>query len=305
MRTRTTGFLLVALSGASFGALGLFARLAYAAGADMPTLLFLRFTLAGLVLTCVMVARRQRWPRGRVLLGLFLLGALGYFAEGSAYFVALQHASAGLVALLLYLFPALVAVLQVAMGREHLSRLRWLAVALALTGTALTVDPGPDAKPLGIALGVLSAVIYAVYVLSSARVVGPAGPLAASTVILLSAGVAFGTLMLVKGPSFPQTAVGWGAVAGLSLLSTVVAVLTFFAGLERIGPVNTSLLSTLEPVMAVVLGALFLGERLSLRQGAGGLLILVAVVVLARSDPARPEPVSQAAGPQSDAATGR
>ncbi|MCY1036769.1 EamA family transporter [Corallococcus sp. BB11-1] len=297
MQTRTAGFLLVALSGASFGALGLFARWAYAAGADMPTLLFLRFTLAGLVLTCVMLARRRRWPRGRVLLGLVLLGALGYFAEGSAYFVALQHASAGLVALLLYLFPALVAVLQVALGREHLSRTRWLAVALALAGTALTVDPGPDAKPLGIALGVLSAVIYAVYVLSSARVVGPAGPLGASTVILLSAGLAFGALMLAKGPSFPQTAGGWGAVAGLSLLSTVVAVLTFFAGLERIGPVNTSLLSTLEPVMAVVLGALFLGERLSLRQGAGGLLILVAVVVLAGSDPARPEPVSRAARP--------
>ncbi|RKH09635.1 EamA/RhaT family transporter [Corallococcus sp. CA053C] len=293
--SRTAGFLLVALSGASFGALGLFARLAYAAGADMPSLLFLRFTLAGLVLTCVMLVRRQRWPRGRVLLGLVALGALGYFAEGSAYFVALQHASAGLVALLLYLFPALVAVLQVLLGREHLSRTRWLAVGLALAGTALTVDPGPDAKALGIALGLLSAVIYALYVLSSARVVGPAGPLAASTVILLSAGFSFGALMLVKGPSLPQTPGGWGAVVGLSLLSTVVAVLTFFAGLQRIGPVNTSLLSTLEPVMAVVLGALFLGERLSLRQGAGGLLILVAVVMLARAEPGRPEPVSQAA----------
>ncbi|TSC24069.1 DMT family transporter [Corallococcus sp. Z5C101001] len=296
MQTRTTGFLLVALSGASFGALGLFARLAYAAGADMPTLLFLRFTLAGLVLAGVMFARGGRWPRGRVLGGLVLLGALGYFAEGSAYFIALQHASAGLVALLLYLFPALVAVLQVALGREHLSRPRWLAVGLALCGTALTVDPGPDAEPLGIALGVLSAVIYALYVLSSARVVGPAGPLAASTVVPLSAGLAFGLLMLVKGPSFPRTPGGWGAVMGLSLLSTVVAMLTFFAGLKRIGPVNTSLLSTLEPVMAVVLGALFLGERLSLRQGLGGLLILVAVAVLARSDPGPQTSASQAAG---------
>ncbi|MFB1484533.1 DMT family transporter [Corallococcus sp. RDP092CA] len=289
MQTRTAGFLLVALSGASFGALGLFARLAYAAGTDMPTLLFLRFTLAGLVLAGVMVAKGGTWPRGRVLGGLVLLGALGYFTEGSAYFIALQHASAGLVALLLYLFPALVAIIQVALGREHLSRPRWLAVGLALCGTALTVDPGPDAELLGIGLGVLSAVIYALYVLSSARVVGPAGPLAASTVVPLSAGLAFGALMLVKGPSFPQTLGGWGAVAGLTLLSTVVAMLTFFAGLRRIGPVNTSLLSTLEPVMAVVLGAIFLGERLSLRQGLGGLLILVAVVVLARSDPGRPE----------------
>jgi drug/metabolite transporter (DMT)-like permease len=295
MQTRTAGFLLVALSGASFGALGLFARLAYAAGTDMPTLLFLRFTLAGLVLTAVMVAKGGTWPRGRLLGGLMLLGALGYFAEGSAYFIALQHASAGLVALLLYLFPALVALIQVALGREHLSRARWLAVVLALVGTGLTVDPGPDAEPLGIGLGVLSAVIYAVYVLASARVAGPAGPLAASTVIPLSAGLAFGALMLVKGPAFPQTLGGWAAVAGLSLLSTVVAMLTFFAGLKRIGPVNTSLLSTLEPVMAVVLGGIFLGERLSIRQGLGGLLILVAVILLAKGDTGRPEPVAQAA----------
>jgi drug/metabolite transporter (DMT)-like permease len=48
-------------------------------------------------------------------------------------------------------------------------------------------------------------------------------------------------------------------------------------------------------VMAVVLGALFLGERLSWRQGLGGLLILVAVLVLARSDPNRPGSMARAA----------
>ncbi|MBU8900032.1 DMT family transporter [Corallococcus sp. M34] len=288
---RTVGYLLVALSGACFGAIGLFGRLAYAAGADMPTLLFLRFTSAGLLLGAVMLARRGTWPRGRVLVGLMLLGAVGYGSEAAVYFTALQYASAGLVALLLYLFPALVALTQVALGREHLSRVKWIAVGLALGGTALTVNPGTDARPLGIALGVLSAFIYTAYIITSSRVVGPAGPLAASTVVLLSAGVAFGIWVLVHGAVPPGTLRGWLAVAGLSLLSTVVAVLTFFAGLERIGPVPTSLLSTLEPVMAVLLGALFLGERLDIRQGLGGVLILTAVVLLARSEGGRrPEP---------------
>jgi drug/metabolite transporter (DMT)-like permease len=75
-------------------------------------------------------------------------------------------------------------------------------------------------------------------------------------------------------------------VGALSLLSTVVAVLTFFEGLKRVGPVVTSLLSTTEPLGAVLLGALVLGERLSPRQGVGGLLILAAVLLLAR--PERP-----------------
>ncbi|WP_228557146.1 DMT family transporter [Myxococcus sp. AB025B] len=282
---RTAGFLIVALSGACFGALGLFGRLAYAAGADVSTLLFLRFTLAGSVLGAAMVALRQPLPRGRLLVSLILLGAVGYVSEAGVYFAALQHAPAGLVALLLYSFPALVALLQVFVFREKLGRIKWVAVVLALGGTGLTADLSQGGvTPLGVTLGLLSALLYAVYVVTSARVAGRAGPLVSSTVILMSAGLTFGLATLVKGPSFPTTTLGWAAVVGLSLISTVAAVFLFFLGMARIGPVNTSLVSNMEPLTAVVLSALFLGERLSLRQGLGGVLILTAAVLLARSD---------------------
>jgi drug/metabolite transporter (DMT)-like permease len=282
---RTAGFLIVALSGACFGALGLFGRTAYAAGADAASLLFLRFTLAGAVLAGVMVVRRQPLPERRVLLALMLLGAVGYVSEAGAYFVALQHAPAGLVALLLYSFPALVALLQRFVFGERLGRVKWLAVALALGGTALTADlEQGGAKPLGVMLGLLSALLYAVYVVISARVAGRAGPLASSTVILGSAGAALGLVVLARGPAFPTTPMGWAAVVALALVSTVAAVLLFFVGMARIGPVNTSLVSTMEPLTAVVIGALFMDERLSARQLLGGLLILTAAVMLARAD---------------------
>ncbi|WP_338872178.1 DMT family transporter [Myxococcus stipitatus] len=282
---RTAGFLIVALSGVCFGALGLFGRLAYAAGTDVPTLLFLRFTGAGVVLGSAMVVTRQSLPRGRLLFNLILLGAVGYVSEAGVYFTALKYAPAGLVALLLYSFPALVALLQVFVFRERLGRLKWVAVVLALCGTALTADLRQgEVTPLGVFLGVLSAVIYALYVVLSARAAGKAGPLASSTVILFSAGLTFGLAVLVRGPSFPTTTLGWGAVVGLAFISTVVAVLLFFVGMARIGPVNTSLVSNMEPLTAVVLSVLFLDERLSLRQVLGGALILGAAVLLARSD---------------------
>lgn len=294
---RTAGFLIVALSGACFGALGLFARLAYASGADAASLLFLRFTMAGLVLVGVMVVRRQPLPRGKLLLSLMLLGAVGYVSEAGAYFLALHYAPAGLVAILLYSFPALVALLQVVFFGERLGRVKWLAVALALGGTALTADLGGGGARLeGILLGLLSALLYAVYVVLSAKVAGQAGPLASSTVILCSAGLALGVVVLVRGPAFPTTATGWGAVVALALVSTVAAVLLFFVGMARIGPVNTSLVSTMEPLMAVVLGALFLDERLSGRQVLGGLLILTAAVMLARADAPRPSEPPPATG---------
>lgn len=292
---RTAGFLIVALSGACFGALGLFGRLAYAAGADAPSLLFLRFSIAGAVLAGVMVARRQPLPGRRVVLSLMLLGAVGYVSEAGAYFIALQHAPAGLVALLLYSFPALVALLQRVVFGERLGRVKWLAVALALGGTALTADlEAGGAKPLGVMLGLLSALLYAGYVVISARVAGQAGPLVSSTVILGSAGVTLGLVVLARGPAFPTTPTGWAAVVALALVSTVAAVLLFFVGMARIGPVNTSLVSTMEPLTAVVLGALFLDERLSARQVVGGLLILTAAVMLARSD--APDPSKAAPG---------
>ncbi len=295
---RTAGFFIVALSGACFGAIGLFGRLAYAAGADAASLLFLRFAMAGAVLAGVMAVRRQPLPRGRVLLSLGLLGAIGYVSEAGAYFVALHYAPAGLVALLLYSFPALVALIQVVFFRERLGRMKWLAVGLALGGTALTADiGGGGAQPLGIILGLSSAMLYAVYVVLSARVAAEAGPLAASTVILCSAGLSLGLVVLARGPAFPQTAVGWGAVVALALVCTVAAVLLFFVGMARIGPVNTSLVSTMEPLMAVLLGALFLDERLSARQGVGGLLILTAAILLARADAPRPSEPGRAPEP--------
>jgi drug/metabolite transporter (DMT)-like permease len=289
---RTAGFLFVALSGACFGALGLFGRLAYDAGADVTSLLFLRFGIAGLVLAGVMAVRRQRPPGWKVSLGLGLLGAF-YVSEAGAYFAALRHIPAGLAALLLYSFPALVALLQVLVFRERLGGVRWLAVALALGGTALTVDlEAGGVKTEGLLLGLLSALLYAVYVVLSSRVAGSAGPLATSTLILCSASAMLGLGVVVQGPAFPTTATGWGAVLALALVSTVAAVLLFFMGMVRIGPVNTSLVSTLEPLTAVVIGALFMGERLSARQMLGGLLILTAAVMLARAGapPASEEP---------------
>jgi drug/metabolite transporter (DMT)-like permease len=292
---RTVGILLVLLSGASFGALGIFGRVAYESGANTPTVLFLRFTSAGLVLGAVMAVRRMPLPRGRVLGGLVLLGALGYVGQSLAYFTALKHASAGLTALLLYLFPALVALLAVVVDGERLTRVRAVAIVLALGGTAMTIDLNGGASPKGIVFGVLSALVYAVYVFTSSRVVGPAGPLASSTVILGSAGAVYGVLMLAQGVELPQTPGGWMALGALSLLSTVVAVLTFFAGMERVGPVVTSLLSTVEPLVAVLLGAFVLSERLSVLQGVGGLLILAAVLLLARPE----KPVAATLPPRS------
>lgn len=68
----------------------------------------------------------------------------------------------------------------------------------------------------------------------------------------------------------------------IALLSTVLAILTFFAGLQRLGAARASMLSTLEPVVTVILAALLLGEHVGLTQALGGGLILAGVLWLTR-----------------------
>src|SRR5262249_44800545 len=91
-RDRWLGIALVLISAIAFGATAIFARFAYADGVDVPTLLFLRFTLAGMLLLALLVARRLPVPRGRVLAGLLLLGAVGRVGQGLTFFYALTLA---------------------------------------------------------------------------------------------------------------------------------------------------------------------------------------------------------------------
>ena len=88
---------------------------------------------------------------------------------------------------------------------------------------------------------------------------------------------------LIRGPQWPGTVTGWLAVAGIALLSTVLAITLYFAGLERIGPVRASTLSTVEPLCTVVLAAWVLDESIAPVQLAGGALILAAAVLIARA----------------------
>jgi drug/metabolite transporter (DMT)-like permease len=103
-------------------------------------------------------------------------------------------------------------------------------------------------------------------------------------VIFTSAALVYGALTFVNGAYFPASSSGWWSLAGIVIVATIIPVTTFLAGLERIGPTNASLLSTLEPVVTVLLAAWLFGERLAPITLVGGALILIAVVVLTRGE---------------------
>src|SRR3954464_3493496 len=136
---RSSGTVMCLASGAAFGAMAIFGKLAYGAGATAGTLLSGRFMLAALVFWLFVPLREVRaLARGDIAAGL-ALGACGYAVQAGCYFAALERIDASLLALLLYTFPAMVPAAAIVLGRERPESRRLVALGLALGGGLLVV----------------------------------------------------------------------------------------------------------------------------------------------------------------------
>ena len=303
------GAALCLLSAACFGAMAIFGKLAYDAGVSPGALLLVRFSLAAVLLGMVLLvrpglrpagartgdaARRAPMRRGRVLAIAVGLGAVGYATQASLFFSALQRMDASLLALILYTYPVMVTVVAVALGRDRLSPTRGAALVAASAGTLLVLlgAGAVSFHPFGALLAFASAITYTVYILVADTVVHQLAPVVLSVLVMTGAAGTLGVrALLTGGVDLDFGPSGWFWLACIAVVSTVVAMLTFFAGLKRTGPSTAAILSTFEPVVTAALATLVLGESLTPVQLLGGVLVLSSVAVLQlrrtrRQDPA-------------------
>ena len=290
--TSASGTLLCLGSGAAFGAMAVFGKLAYAHGATVGTLLAIRFAMAAaLFWALVLAGGAARELRGRDVGAGLALGACGYALQAGCYFAALERIDASLLSLLLYTFPAIVAAAAVALGRERLDRRRAAALGLASGGLALVVaGAGAGAlDPLGAALGLGAAVVYSTYILVSDGIAARIRPSVLSALVCTGAAVTLtlGSALLGQLRPGDLTPAGWGWLACLALVSTVASIGLFFAGLRRAGPTTASILATVEPLVTVVLAFIVFGETMGAVQLLGGALVLAAVLVVRTYGPRR------------------
>lgn len=284
---RLLGVALALVSAAAFGVMPVLTKIVYSDDADPVGVLAVRFLLAAAVLLALARLRGEALPRGRSLHALLALGGVGYVAQSLCFFFALERISAGLTTLLLYFYPAVVVVLAAVLLRERPRPVAVVCVVVATAGTVLTIGPVQGGQALGVVLGLGSAVAYSLYILGSSRVRG-VGPFATAATVLSACAVVYSALALATGPRLPSEPSAWLALVGVALIGTVLAVTTFFAALALLGPSDTAVVSTVEPVISVAVAAAVLGERLGGLQLAGGVLVLLAVAVLARVGTARP-----------------
>jgi drug/metabolite transporter (DMT)-like permease len=285
---RSSGSILCLGSAAAFGAMAVVGKLAYDEGATVGTLLAVRFALATALFWALVLASGAaaeiRALAGRDIGAAVALGACGYAAQAGCYFAALQRLDASLLSLLVYTFPVIVAATAIALGRERANARRVAALAFASGGLVLVLGgAGTGAlDPLGAALAIAAAVIYSTYILVGEDVAGRMRPRVLSAFVCTGAAITLtaGSALLGQLRPGEVTFAGWGWLACIAVVSTVAAISLFFAGLRRVGPTTASILSTVEPLVTVLLAFLAFGETLSGMQLLGGAVVLGSVVAL-------------------------
>jgi DME family drug/metabolite transporter len=278
---RQLGIIQVLLSGVCFGVLGVFGKWAFASGLKPGEFLGLRFSLGALFLGLwlLLTDRTAFRLKPKTLLHCVLLGTFGYALFSSCFFLALTGLSVSLTSLLLYTYPVMVSLGAWMLFQEKLGLYQRIALPLVCAGLAMLVwgDLKVYSK-ISFLFGILSAIFYSVYILSSSRVLKSVNPLASTFYINLSAGLLLSALH-VRDHTIATLPVAYPYVLGTAFIGTMLAMSLFLAGLQKLKSAEVSVLSTAEPVMGVLLAVIFLGERLSLVQWSGAALILAGMII--------------------------
>jgi drug/metabolite transporter (DMT)-like permease len=277
---------LVLLAAAAFGSLSIGVTLATTAGVSLVALMAWRYGIAAPLLVIASGGpARLRIPLGRAV-ALLILGGGGQTLVTYLSFSSLEWLNAAQLGFLFYTYPAWVAVLAAIAGIEALKPMRVLALGLALGGIAMMVGtPWTSALPLpGVIRALGAAVIYAGYIPLLHRMRGPLDAAVASSYVIVGAAVVFGAWAIARGELLAgMTPATWAIALGAAAIGTTLAFITFLRGLAVLGAVRTAILSTVEPFWTALLAAVVLGQPLSRSTIGGGLVIVIAIMLLQRT----------------------
>ncbi|MGD0861887.1 MAG: DMT family transporter [Candidatus Limnocylindrales bacterium] len=308
-RRRVVGIALGALSGAAYGTGPLFAKSVYHAGLDWIALLAWRFLFAAIVSWLWLLAQPRARTELRLLdrrtTGRLLFTGATFVLTASVYYAAIERIPTSLEALLMYAYPAVVAVLSMRLGYPLRGRLAWGSLAVVLVGAVLTIggiEAGVD--QIGVVIGAFSPLAYAIYIVLAAWMAGErpgqtadmrskgkgaeVSPPVAGAVMMTGTWLTmFVIAAAAREPLLPSQVPmeAWPGLFGIGLFAAAIAIQAFYASLARIGAAQASLMATVEPLVVIALGVVFLGETLGPLQILGALLVLTGVLLAQTATP--------------------
>lgn len=244
-------------------------------------MLAIRFGGQSMLLFGVLLAmRRPLLPARGERLALALAGTIGYGSEAAFYFSALNHGNTAAITLLFYTYPVWVMLVTIGLDRKAPPRILFLALALAIGGSALVVLGGGSAQieALGIVLALATSFAYTAYLVGTDRNVRTTDPLTAATWLGAGAAVANVVYAFAFQPVHVPPADQWWRLVAMMLFSAG-AFVAMLAGLQLVGAVRNAIIGVMEPLTVALLAFVFLDEPVTASVAIGGTLILGGAVI--------------------------
>src|SRR6202050_834295 len=263
-------------------------------GVSVPVLVCTRVALGSLLLLPAAVRGGHLAAlKGHVrwLAGFPVFEIVGPFALLSNAERHLPSSTSGLLVAAVPIFSALLA--WVTRGGDRLTLIRWLGLAIGLGGVALLAGPSarqvgplPVLEVLGTALG------YSIGPLIANRKLADLPPVAVNAVCLGAAAIIYAPFAALTFPSHVPSVQVLLSLAALGVVCTAAAFLVFFRLIAEVGPARATVITYVNPAVAVALGVIVLGEHLTAVIGVSFVLILGGSVLATRPGSARAAPAA-------------
>jgi len=281
------GFIYIAIATCAFGTIPVVAKLAILSGGNETTTLLSRFAIVTIFFLIYMKWKGLSWRvERRQFYALLFLGFVAYSNVALLFFLAMRHITPAIGELILYTYPAMVAILAFFFLGEKLTRVKLLAICIAFIGCSLVLwAPVDKISLLGVVFAFLTGFAYAVYIVGNKKVLEGVHPVVATAymgaccmIFFFVYGLITGTLDFYYNPQIIMV------ILIMAFWCTITGILCFFKGMMILGAVKASVISTFEPVFTIILSFILLGHGISLVQLVGGGLILSSVLVMQLGD---------------------
>lgn len=288
-RITINGIFYAVISSMSFGFSPLFSLALITVGLSDFDILSYRWLIAGLVLLIYAICKKKslRLNSFDEVWKIILLSALRALTSVTLL-IGYINISSGIAATINFMYPVIVTLSMVMFFGEKRSFIDYLAIVASIFGVYLlasgdSIVAHDGNTKLGLACSLISAFSFAAYYIVMKQVKADKIEVVKFTtwIMLLSAFYFIVCALLFNGKLTIVTDIkSWLNILGLGLWATMVSNITGVKGIRRIGPTMTSVLGAVQPVTAVILGVLFLGEHLYLRSLIGIAIILIAVCII-------------------------
>ena len=282
---RVIGTLFVFLSSTGFATVPTFTKKIYAHDTNAMGVMSVRFALATLLMFVIraVMLRNAPWPSLKNTAKLLLWGVC-IMGISLTYFIAINDIDTGLAIVLFYANPVFIVFGSWIIWKKRPSKNVLISLVFTMIGVFITVGQIGEASLSAVALVLLSAIFFTIYLLGLSHSLEQTDVI--TSVVLVNAGGAISYwFLVVTSPGsltaeFPHDSVAWLYIAGLVVFGTVTPILAGFAGLKRVGPSMVSVLTTLEPVLAIAAGVIFLSEDLTVNRVVGAGFVIGALIAL-------------------------